>query len=92
MQNDRFLPAHPVFVEVTSRARMNGLDLSEVKTVYRWFHIANMSLNPYQPFFREMTYIKEEDDMIHLKAYSHRRARPSLSAYVSPIQRPSYSR
>ena len=48
--------------------RMRGEDITEEKKVEKFYHVANMSLNPYAPFLREMKYEREDKDEILLRA------------------------
>lgn len=47
---------------------MRGEDITEEKKVEKFYHVANMSLNPYAPFLREMKYEREDKDEILLRA------------------------
>ena len=52
--------------------RMEGKDLTRDEKVTRFYHIATMSLSPYQPFLREMDFVEHnaDNDWILLQARS----------------------
>ena len=47
--------------------RKNGVDLSKDQIQELWYHIANMTQSPYEPFLRKMTVLQRLKDQILLE-------------------------